>query len=664
MRIDYIKLNNYRQHVDTTLKFTDNDKKNFTIIIGTTGAGKTNLLNAITWCLYGIEYNIRDLDRGLPLINTFVFDQLSEGDSKEVTVEIQMIGAEEEKIIFQRSLKFIKNNNEPVPLKDFNSNAEDGSTFTMMRQIGKDIMPIPDPEYILNRLIPQSIEEYFFFDGERLDDYFKKTTRKDIKESVLKISQIGVFENLVRHMKNRKDEFSKKYKNMSSEAKGIERELEVWRKSREKENDELEKLNANLNEAQRRFEEISEKLLNYPDVDVSSLEDERVKLEKRIENQTNLKQDIESDKFNFLVENTMSIFFYDALNNLSQIIKDREETGSIPPEYRKPFLQKLIKTKECICGTKFKENPKAEEKIKRLLEEYDEIGELSRLLIRLEGNIFNLMRNVEQFEGKREKYNEKIRKLINHIDTDNKELLKIEEKMDGINKDEVLKLNMQRDDWLEKIQSLSTEIGRKENQLEGYDKQISQLERQYQKELKKDERGKELANIRDFCDDALKIADKIKDEILIEIKNELEEKTREQFFSLIWKKEDYKDVAIDNNYNVSVIHSSGREGIGTLSAGEGITLALSFMAALNSVSGFDVPIIIDTPLGRIDQEPREKIAENLPGFLPNKQVAMLVTTVEYTESIKKLLSKRVGKTYKLNFTEMGTGGITEVVEVE
>jgi len=664
MRIDYIKFKNYRQHVDTTLQFTDKKDESFTVIIGTTGAGKTNILNAVTWCLYGVEYNIRDKDRGLDLVNTFIFEQLNEGDPIEVSIEIQMIDNDKEKIIFKRSLKYVKTNGNPIPLRDYSSNAEDGSTFTMMRQIGRDIMPIPDPEYILNRLIPQSIEEYFFFDGERLDDYFKKTTRKDIKDSVLKISQIGVFENLVTHMDNRKREFSRKYKNMSSKAKSIRSELEVWKRSRIRESEELEKLKAGLGEAERRFDEISEELLNYPDIDVANIEQERIKLEKRIEIQTDLKEKIESEKFNFLIENSTPIFLYDALENFAEIIKNREETGSIPPEYRKPFLLKLLSDKECICGNNLKKGTDAREKIQKLLDEYDEIGELSRLLIRLEGNIFTLLQNIEKFEDKRESHNEKIRSINSQIESDNIELLKITDKMDGINKDEVLRLNMLRDEWLDKIQSLSSDIGRKEHEIEGYDKQIKKLESDYQKELKKDERSKELANIREFCDKVLDTANNIKNDILIEIKNELEEKTREQFFSLIWKKEDYKDVTIDDNYNVSVIHSSGREGIGTLSAGEGITLALSFMAALNSVSGFDVPIIIDTPLGRIDQEPREKIAANLPDFLPEKQVTMLVTTVEYTDSIKELLSKRVGKTYKLKFSEMGTGGITEAIEIE
>ena len=48
---------------------------------------------------------------------------------------------------------------------------------------------------------------------------------------------------------------------------------------------------------------------------------------------------------------------------------------------------------------------------------------------------------------------------------------------------------------------------------------------------------------------------------MTEIRNEVEKKTEEQFFNLIWKKKTYTAVNIDEDYNVSVsgpIRSSGK----------------------------------------------------------------------------------------------------------
>jgi DNA sulfur modification protein DndD len=80
-------------------------------------------------------------------------------------------------------------------------------------------------------------------------------------------------------------------------------------------------------------------------------------------------------------------------------------------------------------------------------------------------------------------------------------------------------------------------------------------------------------------------------------------------------------------------------------------LALSFLAALREVSGFDAPIIIDTPLGRISKEPKENIAELLPKFLKGSQVTMLPTDVEYSQRVREKLLAHVGKEYELKFDE-------------
>ena len=58
MKIDFIKLENYRQYKDLKIEFSTSENQNLTIIQGANGAGKTNLLNAITWCLYGKEKHI------------------------------------------------------------------------------------------------------------------------------------------------------------------------------------------------------------------------------------------------------------------------------------------------------------------------------------------------------------------------------------------------------------------------------------------------------------------------------------------------------------------------------------------------------------------------------------------------------------------------------
>ena len=85
------------------------------------------------------------------------------------------------------------------------------------------------------------------------------------------------------------------------------------------------------------------------------------------------------------------------------------------------------------------------------------------------------------------------------------------------------------------------------------------------------------------------------------------------------------------------------------------------MAALSSVSGFDAPIIIDTPLGRISGVPKEKIAASLPKYLKNSQLTFLITDQEFTPAVRANMKERIGKEFELQYDEEEiTTGIIEM----
>jgi DNA sulfur modification protein DndD len=658
-------LKNYRQYRDALIDFRPFLKeKNFTIIVGNTGSGKTNLMNAITWCLYGVEYNIRDKDRGLPLINLATLDEMKEDETQEVSVEIQASATQDERIIFSRVLNFKKKKDKPEPMRELSSKSVDGSTFTMLRQVRHNTVPVPDPEFVLSRLIPQSIEEYFLFDGERLNDYFKQASKMRIKEAVLKISQIGLLENLIKHLQDRKNEFTRMSKDMSSEAANISESLQTWTRSKEKEEEELSKLRSDKEEAQVRFEEIVSKLQTSKSVDVQGLEEERTSLERDLDELDSRLIAMNKEKLKLLVDNASCVMLNAPLTKLSELIKAREESGRIPPEYRKGFLERLLRDGKCICGADLAKEETRRKNVVDLLKGHDEMSELSNLLIRLAGTINGLQDKCANFDKARTKINVEIADAEKRREKASRRIKQIDESIGSVDVNEIRQLNVRRQDWFNRLQELVSAIAKKELQVQEYQKRIEALDRALKVELRKDKRSQELANVCDFCDDALEVAQAVKAEIMKEIREEIEKKTEEQFFSLIWKASDYKKVSINEEYVASVTHQSGLEGIGTLSAGEGIVLALSFMAAINSISGFDVPIVIDTPLGRIAGAPRERVAENLPRYLPGKQVTMLVTDTEYTETVRSLLGPRVGKTFNIEFTESGAGGVAKVVPIE
>ena len=103
----------------------------------------------------------------------------------------------------------------------------------------------------------------------------------------------------------------------------------------------------------------------------------------------------------------------------------------------------------------------------------------------------------------------------------------------------------------------------------------------------------------------------------------------EIFLKTMYKKKMFKKFIIHDNFDVELINNENVSILGSLSAGESLFLALSFISAIRDVTGFKFPLIIDTPLGRVSGTPRHLLSRALPEYLPNEQIIFLATDTEF-----------------------------------
>lgn len=87
-----------------------------------------------------------------------------------------------------------------------------------------------------------------------------------------------------------------------------------------------------------------------------------------------------------------------------------------------------------------------------------------------------------------------------------------------------------------------------------------------------------------------------------------------------------------------------------LSAGEKQIYAVAMLEALARTSGRKLPIIIDTPLGRLDSRHREKLINN---YFPHAshQVIILSTDTEVDKPFYEELNKHVSHCYHINYSD-------------
>lgn len=95
----------------------------------------------------------------------------------------------------------------------------------------------------------------------------------------------------------------------------------------------------------------------------------------------------------------------------------------------------------------------------------------------------------------------------------------------------------------------------------------------------------------------------------------------------------------------------------SLSAGERQIYAIAMLDALAKTSGRKLPIIIDTPLGRLDSKHRKKLVEN---YFPSAshQVIILSTDTEIDKTYLTSLKDHISHTIMLDY--IGTEGSSSV----
>ncbi len=128
----------------------------------------------------------------------------------------------------------------------------------------------------------------------------------------------------------------------------------------------------------------------------------------------------------------------------------------------------------------------------------------------------------------------------------------------------------------------------------------------------------------------------------------------------------HKDTLVDHlvidpeSLRITLFDNRGRElPRSRLSSGEKQMLAISILWGLARASGRALPVIIDTPLGRLDSSHRMNFVSK---YLPNAshQVMVLSTDTEIVGPYLESLSDKIGRTYLLKYDE--TRQCTEVQE--
>jgi DNA sulfur modification protein DndD len=646
MKLISLKLCNFRQFYGKTPEINfSSGINNTTIIHGNNGAGKTTILNAFTWVLY--ETFTAAFASPELLVNKRAIVEANLGRSVECWAEIQ----------FERDRKRYQLKRKCYATRENDGLVQYSQSKLFMLIAGDDgrwYPPVEQPKDIIERILPESLHQYFFFDGERIDRIFRYGQKNNIAEDTKELLGVKVLERAIEHLKKAK-------KNLQEELDAIG-ELAIKQLIREQSR--LETENENLKKRQREIvAELAEKELSKKAIASRILElsgaDELQQLKQKLEEQeiatreklirskNNLKNSISSQAY--------TIFLTDIASNFTELITSLRNKGELSNGIKPRFIQQLLEQQNCICGRELQPATETYQNVETWLQQ-TEIADVEETAIRLEDKVVNL--ESEQLEFWQQLDREQV-----NIDRARTELAQIENESDRVKSklrtypdDNIQNLQKQIDAIEANLKELILEQGSNGQQIATFEAEIAEKTKQISKQKLK-EAKQALAQRRIHAtQDAIDRFSEVRKRLETQFRRSLEQRVQEIFKTISFTPYLPK---ISQDYELSLIeNTSGVDVPVAASTGENQILSLSFIGGIidrvrewsqkNTLMGVDsstFPIVMDSPFGSLDEIYRRQVAKSIPQLA--NQLIVLVTKTQWRGEVETEISDRIGQEYVL-----------------
>lgn len=637
MIFNSLRINNYRAYYgECNFDFPIDGERNISILYADNDVGKSCFFSAILFCLYGPK----DSDDLKDLIN---------------------VNAQSEKCYHAADSLFVENGSDKIEISriiDLRGKLEatpSSKDFKCTLELIKNDVPLSSEEDekadFINSLVHQDASQYFFFDGEKINDY-STASGSQYKDAIARVLGIKEVDNAVEDLGLLKKEFEKnrdawiqtqnKYQDI------LQQKMEADQKVAEQEAL-LRQYEQEINAANEQIQKDEDKLKDFKEI--SEKVTQKQKLSEEIKQLTDdLKRTRQEQSECFQKNATLMLA-------ASIFAKMQQDTSSEPTEYHitepvKEYLVRLMEQPICVCGEPMTDSHK--EKIQAFIQ--DHLVTDDAILVEKERRaLFNVCAQYQPhgFQTRAAYFS-----LSEEIWKKEKERSAKKEEFEHLRKD-IGSFNEEAGERI--IQDIANmEVKKQEAETRRTKTQVL-LEQDQEKLARLEEKLAELSQLDKegaLCQKKLentialeKIFSVYRNRLLEEKRAFVEKYATEVFLQITNAPQKYKGIKIASDYSLLLELTNGEtyqiEPGRTLnpSTGQSKVISLSYIAGLNRSSDFAAPVIIDNPLGLFSDEHRAAITRFLPHM--GKQVIFMVSTGDLTEKYQNELKPYVKTVYKL-----------------
>lgn len=608
------------------------ESKPIVLLGGYNGRGKTTILEAILLCLYGKRSYA--LSETKTVYNKYLSSYINRNDatlaaSIEVVMSAEIDSTEVDLSVLRRWSEVGKN------IKEVHSVCLNGKFDEILTD---------DWDNQIDYLMPVGMSRFFLFDGEKVSELVDDFSEEKLKQAIKSLLGIDVIEQLDEDLKTiiGKNKIAKDIESNDNEVKILQMQKNTLQSEINSTQCTISTLKLDIEQTVKRLEECETLFSSSGGVIFDKQEttmQKRISIEKKFRAVQSEIHDklagsaplllvlplLEQASKIAKVERACEILSHE-INGVKQLFTGLEVPQSLQARFNemKANRERLLQT---FNGKSLSLSPAGEDLLLRLCGTFptDELDSIEKLLSR-KNELQEQLQNSDDYLS---------------VEVDQKKLNELVEEMKTLNR-EVAKYQLQLErletDNLSKMQALSSINF-------ALDRQTAQLIMQY-------ESNDNSVRLVRYAIMAKGVLGQYRKRIQEMKTDALSEKVTEKFRAIIGKQKLIQRIVFNSSdLSMELFDENGRPfNRKQLSAGEQQLLSTAIVWGIVEFTGQEFPMIIDTPLARLDSAHREQFVDN---YIPRagKQVIIFSTDAEIINGLEERIDKFVSKKYLLQYDE-------------
>ena len=655
MKIYNITLRNFRNFKNSTIEFSCDEDKYFTIILGQNTYGKTTLVKSFIWCLYRTNLFTDPI-----LLNNDVQETMMPNATKEARVEVEL---EHKGFTYKIITKetYTKNSSGRVTVY-----TKASTSIAKINGENTESLFGARAEDEIESILRPELKEYFFFDGETnsIESINTKKNLTNAVTNILGLNRVEMFkdyfdptknESVVSYLKKDlilKDDFefedlNEKFNKKTGKKESIENEIRDAKAQ-------IERLTSQLVSENEKLDQNKDIIQDQTDKKSLEKEISELKIKKEKEFSGMISSFNSSNAFlKVLFAESFLKFKLQQFEEDSSFSSDRSFIG-----INEDAVDELIAHGRCICGAEIRNGNDAYNHLieaKQHMEPHDFGKYISDFVSSESSNVYNSKTTAEDILRKAGEIND----CIETIDDDEQRLKNIRERIAGRpNIGEIQK----------NINDMEIQLGFQNKMLKRLQEkdlpevidEINDLNNKISKSSSKNNHNDFINVCLAYANNIYSVADKQINRNKVDLRSKLQEEVSRIFKSMYHGN---REIHIDENFKVStsVKEHSGNDKRLDRSTGLSTVVNYSFVAGLMNLAKQHIindgditddnetaeiyPLVMDAPFSNTDDEHIKNICKTLPNFCD--QIIMFIMEKDYNYA-KESIEPKVGKIYQID----------------